>query len=225
MKFLRFSVLAAVLTLPARPCLAQDQLPAPSEPSTVIPAATSDDAAAPVMAVWVEQQIHFPYMAFTAYYSCDGLEAKVKQVLAAIGARPGFTVHARGCLNPRRGAERLPSVDIVVAMPQPATPEVLDAIAKAASAQELAARAGGKAAPAAEAAAEFPARLRRIDFRDSPTGLLQPGDCELMEGMRDWVFKPLGARILVDRMGCVPHTLNNGIIVMSIEVLEPVPQH
>jgi hypothetical protein len=225
MKFLRYSVLAAILALPARPCLAQAPPASPPEPPGAIPAATSGEATAPVMAVWVEQQIHFPYMAFTAYYSCDGLEAKVKQVLAAIGARPGFTVHARACLNPRRGAELLPSVDIVVAMPQAATPETLAAVAKAASTQELVARTGGQAAPASEATAEFPARLRRIDFRDSPTGLLQPGDCELIEGMRDWVFKPLGATIVVDRMSCIPHTLNNGIIVLSIDVLEPVPQH
>ncbi|HQR49028.1 MAG TPA: hypothetical protein PL152_06810 [Steroidobacteraceae bacterium] len=224
MKFLRYPVVAASLALLSSSCLAQAQPPSRPEPPGAIPAAASGEATAPVMAVWVEQRIHFPYMAFTAYYSCDGLERKVEQVLAAIGARPGFTVTARGCMNPRRGAELSPSVDIVVAMPQAATPETLAAVAKAASTQELAARAGGKPAPAAEATAEFPARLRRIDFRDSPTGLLQPGDCELMEGMRDWVFKPLGAKIVVDRMSCVPHTLNIGIIVLSIDVLEPVPQ-
>lgn len=224
MKFLRYFVPAASLALLSASCLAQAQPPSPPEPLGEIPAAAGGEATAPVMAVWVEQRIHFPYMAFTAYYSCDGLERKVKQVLAAIGARPGFTVNARGCMNPRHGAEWSPSVDIVVAMPQPVTPETLAAVAKAASTQELAARAGGKPGPATEATAEFPARLRRIDFRDSPTGLLQPGDCELIEGMRDWVFKPLGATIVVDRMSCVPHTLNNGIIVLTIDVLEPVPQ-
>ena len=114
-------------------------------------------------------------------------------------------------------------LNIVAAMPRAATPEVLAEIAKDASQRELAAKAGGKAPPAAEATAEFPARTRRVDFRDSPTGLVQPGDCELVEQMRDKVFVPLGATIVVNRMSCFPHQINNGIIVLSIDVLEPVP--
>jgi hypothetical protein len=214
---------AAMFALSAAPGAAQVPASPAADPAGADAAATAD-APAPVMAVWVEKEIHFPYMAFTAYYSCDGLEGKVESILEAIGARPGFKVTARGCFNPRHGAEWTPSVDIVVAMPQPATPEVLAELAKQASREELAARAGGKPAPSADATEQFAARVRRIDFRDSATGLVQPGDCELMEGMRDWVFKPLGARVVEDRMGCVPHTLNIGIIVLSIEVLEPVPQ-
>jgi hypothetical protein len=187
------------------------------------PAGSPTDSAAPVMAVWVEQNISFTYVGFTAHYSCDGLKTKVSSILKEIGARPGFKVTARACMNPRHGAEWTPMVDIGVAMPQPATPELLAELAKEASQRELAARAGGKAAPTAEPGAEFPARTRRIDFRDSPSGLVQPGDCELVEQMRDKVFVPLGAKIVENRMNCVPHQLNNGIIVLSIDVLEPVP--
>lgn len=186
-------------------------------------AAGPADTAPPVMAVWVEQKINFPYMGFTAYYSCDGLRGKVSSILEEIGARPGFKVTARGCMN-LNGPELTPSLEIIAAMPRPATPEVLAELAKGESQRKLAARAGGKAAPAAEAAAEFPARLRRVDFRDSPIGLVQAGDCELIEQLRDRVFVPLGAKIVENRMGCFPHTLSNGIIVLSIEVLEPVPQ-
>lgn len=187
-------------------------------------AGSAADAPAPIMAVWVEQKIHFQYAAVTAYYSCDGLKSKVSAILKAIGARPGFKVTPRGCFSPRRGAEWTPSLDIVVAMPRAATPEVLAELAKDASRRELAAKAGGNPPAAAEVTAEFPVRMRRVDFRDSPTGLVQPGDCELIDQMRQGVFVPLGATIVVDRMGCVTHTLNNGIIVLSIEVLQPVPQ-
>lgn len=212
MKVLRLTVLAALAVLAPLAVAAQS-------PETEN---TADDPA-PVMAVWVEQTIHFSYMAFTAYYSCDGLKTKVGSILEAIGARPGFKLTARGCLNPRRGAEEMPGLDIVVAMPREATPAVLAQLARDASQRELAAKAAGKSAPAAEATAEFPARTRRIDFRDSPTGLVQPGDCELVEQLRDRVFIPLGAKVVVNRMACTPHTLNNGIIGLSIEVLEPVP--
>ncbi len=161
----------------------------------------ADAAAATVQATWVEQNLRFVYYANTAYYSCDGLEGKVTSILAAIGARPGFKVQARGCFNPRRGAEWTPMVDITVA-----------------SAREV-----GSAAPAGEGAgAPFPARVMRVDLRDSQTGLLQPGDCELVQQLRDQVFKPLGARIVVDRMSCSVHTLNIDTINLSLDVLVPV---
>jgi hypothetical protein len=216
----RLLVLASCAIL--LPLAAAAQSPAATTQSSA--AASPADTAAPVMAVWVEQTIHFPYMAFTAYYSCDGLKTKVSSILKAIGARPGFKVTARACMNPRNGAEEMPGLDIVAAMPRAATPEVLAQLGRDASQRELAAKAAGKAAPAAEATAEFPARSRRIDFRDSPSGLVQPGDCELVEQLRDRVFVPLGAKVVENRMGCVPHTLNNGIIVLSIEVLEPMPE-
>ena len=212
MTIVRFLVLATCSTLVPLAAVAQS-----SE------AGASPDAPAPVAAVWVEKKIDFTYVGYTAHFSCDGLERKVSQILAEIGARPGYKVTARSCFNPRHGVEWTPMLNIVAAMPQPATPELLAELAKDTSKSELAAKAGGKPPPVAEATAEFPARTRRIDFRDSQTGLLQPGDCELVDEMRDAVFVPLGAKIVVNRMACVPHQLNNGIIVLSIDVLEPVP--
>lgn len=183
------------------------------------------DTTAPVMSVWVEQKIEFTYVGITSYYSCDGLKSKVSSILKEIGARPGFKVTVRACVNPRGGVERSPIVAIVVAMPQPATPEVLAEVARQASMSELAAKAGGKSAPTTEATAEFPARLRRVDFRESRLGPVQPGDCELIEAMRDKVFVPLGARIVEDHMACVPHQVIVGGISLAIDVLEPMPQH
>ena len=85
------------------------------------------------------------------------------------------------------------------------------------------AREVGTAGPSGEGAGQpFPARVMRVDLRDSQTGLLQPGDCELVQQQRDQVFKPLGAKIVVDRMSCSVHTLNIDTITMSLEVLVPV---
>ena len=169
---------------------------APDAPPTT---AAADAVPAAVQAVWVEKQLKFVYVANTAYYSCDGLEQRVEKILAAIGARPGFKVQPRGCFSPRRGAEWTPMLDITAASARAVTPET----------------------PAAEVASAFPARVMRVDLRDSPTGMLQAGDCELVRQLRDQVFKPLGATIVIDRMGCSIHTLNNDIIVMSLDVLVP----
>jgi len=182
------------------------------------------DVTAPVMAVWVEQKIHFNYVGFTSYYSCDGLKDKVSFILKEIGARPGFKLTTRGCVNLRYGVERAPMLDMVVAMPREATPEVLAEVAEDNARRELAAKSGGTAAPSAKPESEFPARWRRIHFRDSPSGLVQSGDCELIEQLRDQVFVPLGAKIVESRMNCSPHQINIGIVNLSIDVLEPLPQ-
>lgn len=173
-----------------------------SDDTTPAAATAADAAPAAVQAVWVEQKLKFVYAANTAYYSCDGLERRVEKILAAIGARPGYKVQPRGCMSPRRGAEWTPMLDITVAT----------------------AREVGSVAPEAGAGEPFPARVMRVDLRDSPTGMLQAGDCELVQQLRDQVFKPLGAKIVVDRMGCSIHTLNNDIIVMSLDVLVPAAE-
>ena len=212
MNVTRFTALAAISCLV--PLAAAAEAPA---------TANAGDTAAPVvMAVWVEKKIYFPYMGITSHYSCDGLRDKVSRILTAIGARPGFEVKAGGCAH-TNGPERLPNLRIVAAMPQAATPELLEDLAKGATQRELAAKAGGKAAPVAEAGAEFATRTRRIDFRDSTVGLVQAGDCELIEQMRDKVFVPLGAKIIVNDMDCIPHTIYVGTINLSLDVLEPVP--
>lgn len=181
------------------------------------------DVAVPVMAVWVEKKLDFTYVGFTSHYSCDGLKSKVSSILEAIGARPGFKVTARGCMNPRHGAEWTPMLSMVVATPREATPEILAQVAKDASRRELASKAGGNTVPVDDATAEFPARTRRVEFRDSPWGMVEPGDCELVEQLQEKVFVPLGATIVESRMSCVPHRINNGIVNLTIEVLEPLP--
>jgi len=187
-------------------------------------ATPSADAAATVNAVWVEREVTFTYMPLTSYYSCDGLRDKVRWILRELGARPGFKVVARGCVE-MQGPEIMPGVKILAAFPTPATPELLAQLASEASKRELAARATGKPDPVAEATAQFPARVRRVEFRSGVSSFdeLQDGDCELMEQMRDRVFGQLGARVVQDQIHCVPRRVSIGAVRMTVEVLEPVP--
>jgi hypothetical protein len=209
--------LAAISTLLVASIAAAQQTSAPSTRATA-PAAGD---APTVTAVWVERKIYFPYMGFTALYSCDGLRNKVRAALKAIGARPGFEVTANGCAN-LSGPEPLPWLNIVAAMPMEATAEVLAELASNAPERELAAKVTGKDS-ADEATARFPARPRQVSFSDDPMGLFQAGDCELVEQLRDKVFVPLGARIVSSDMICVPRQVNVGAVDLTIEVLEPVP--
>jgi hypothetical protein len=188
-------------------------------------ATPSADAAATVNAVWVEHELTFTYMPLTSYYSCDGLRDKVRWILEELGAKPDFKVKSRGCIE-LQGPEVFPGVKIVAAFPAPATPELLSQLASEASTRELAARATGKANPVAEATAQFPARVRRVEFKSGRSSLddLQDGDCELMEQLlRSHVFDELGVKVVEEQISCVPRQISIGAVRMTVEVLEPAP--
>lgn len=213
MKNLRLLVLTASLV----PVAVAGAAPATQSPSK----ATAD--AAPVMAVWVQKEVNFPYKGLTAYYTCDGLRLKVASILKAIGARPGFKVDVRMCPNYPR-PEVMPWVYITAALPQPATPELLAELAKPDAKQELVSRVQGKGTPAQEATAQFPASWQQVSIRGTQTGPVQLGDCELVEQMAEMAFVPLGARIIANQMACVPKQVTPGSIRMTLEVLQPRPQ-
>lgn len=202
-------VAAALCVLPLL-AVAQAEAPAP-------------EAAATVNAVWVEHKVGFTYMPLTSYYSCDGLRDKVRWILNQLGARPDFKVKSRGCVN-LQGPEAFPGVEIVAALPAAATPELLEELAAGASKRQLAARATGKPDPVAEATAQFPARVKRVEFVSGRTTLydLQDGDCELMEQLvRNDVFGKLGAKVVDSQTRCVPGQVPLGAVRMTVEVLEP----
>ena len=182
---------------------------------------SAPDAAGTTNAIWVEEEISFAYMGMTTYYSCDGLRDKLRWVLKEIGARPGYTVTVSGCMD--TGPDLMPYARIKAAMLRQATPELLAELEKDAPRRELIARATGKGEELNEATAQLPARPRRIEFRDSPRGRIEAGDCELVEQLRDRVFIPLGAKVIEDEMHCTPKHLALGGVRLTIEVLEPVP--
>lgn len=193
---------------------------AAAAPSTQ-PGNTGD--AAPVMAVWVENEVNFPYKGLTAYYSCDGIRLKVGSILKMIGARPGYKVDVRMCPNYPR-PEVMPWVYITAALPQPATPELLAELAKPDARQELTSRVQGKPVAAQEPTAQFPARWQQVEIRGTQTGPVQLGDCELVEEMAEMAFAPLGAKVVENQMACVPKQVTPGSVRLTLEVLEPVPQ-
>jgi hypothetical protein len=198
-----------------------------SAQATAAPASAADEAST-VMAVWVQKEVDFPYQGLTTYYTCDGIRDKVRGVLRHLGARPGFEVSVRSCVNGAGGSrslggvEIMPWVYITAALPQPATPELLAELAKPDPKAELIARATGKTSATAEATAQFPATWRRVQFLGKPTGPVQLGDCELMDEMAEVAFAQLGARVVEDLTSCVPRQLNPGSIRLMLEVLQPV---
>jgi hypothetical protein len=196
-----------------------------------LPAIAAAEGAAPaadaatVEAVWVDRELTFTYMPLTTYYSCEGLRGKILWILRELGARPGFEVTTRGCVEVQ-GPELFPGVEVVAAFPAPATPEVLAQVAEHAAKRQLAARAAGQPDPVAEATKHFPARTRRIEFRSERSTAvpgLQDGDCELIEQLlRQDAFGRLGVAVVDARVNCVPRQVTLGAVRMTLETLEPV---
>lgn len=184
-----------------------------------VAAAAGADSGA-VKAVWVDHDIAFTYTGFTTHYSCSGLEDKVEYVLKQLGARPGFKVTRAGCTE-ATGPEPMPRVRIRAALPMEATPEVLAALEKSRATRELAAKAGGKPAGSADAAAaQFPATWRVVKFSGTPTSEVQDGDCELMEQLVDKVLKPMGAQpVEGSSLRCVPHQVSINAVNLRVRVL------
>jgi hypothetical protein len=215
-------VLVASVPLFVAPLVAVGQGDAPSTSG-------ADTASQPVMAVWVEKEINFPYKGLTSYYTCTGIENKVSEILRAIGARPGFKVTARSCIRdagargPFAGVEPMPWVYIRAAMPYPATPELLAQLAKPDAKKELVAKTNGQSAAAPEATAQFPAQWKQIRLLGSQLGPVQQGDCELVDEMARDAFVQLGTKIIENHMACVPKQVNPGSIRLTLEVLQPVP--
>jgi hypothetical protein len=53
-------------------------------------------------------------------------------------------------------------------------------------------------------------------------GPLEDGDCELIEQLRDQLMVPLGAKIIENRVRCVPRQVSLGAVRLTVEVLQPV---
>jgi hypothetical protein len=198
---------AAVLLAIAAPAPAQE-------------VATAAEAAPVVNAVRVEREVELVYMAFTSFYSCDGLRSKVRRVLKGLGMGEGLEIRVRNCIRVT-GPEVMPALRIVAQVPVEATPEVLAELEAGAGQRELVARVQGVAP--VEATGQFPARRRRVVLESDPLGDLQDGDCELVEHLRDRVFPKLGVRVVEDRTQCSPRQVTLGSIHTVVEVLEPVP--
>jgi hypothetical protein len=201
------------------------------------PASIADGGpAGTVPAIWVTKELAFTYFSTTSVYYCDGLRNKVKWVLGQLGLMDGSKVRIRSCFNTGgpevrygpagpefySGAEATPRVVIEAVVPQRVTSDLLAALDATSGERELLARVRGESSVVDNAEAQFAASTRRVSFDDaSRRGRIEAGDCELIEHMRDHVFKPLGFKIVEDKMNCQPNRVQRGSVNLQLEVLEP----
>jgi hypothetical protein len=146
---------------------------------------------------WRHREAAFEYVGSAARYTCDGLEAKTRAILAYLGARGDMKILARGCPGGPDVPSRTASVHVEFYVPS----------------------AAGGAEPTDRAAARWTA----VELTPRRPGFLQAGDCELMEGIKDLVVRNFDVRRLSYRTSCFPGELNQWGFSVSGEVFKTQP--
>jgi hypothetical protein len=91
------------------------------------PALAAGDAAR-VPAVWVPREFTFRYVGFTTKYSCAGLQARMRDILLQLGARPDLDLSRYGCVG-ADAPETTPGVRVVMHVLQPANAPLAESVA------------------------------------------------------------------------------------------------
>lgn len=160
--------------------------------ATATPTAT---APATTLAQWRDQKLKFDYNGFTALYTCDGLEGKVKQILLTFGARKDLKVRATGCndgsSHPSKFAWVTAEFSALTPAPDPAPADAVKA------------------------------RWEKVQLAPNRPNYMGAGECELVEQIRDLLQKGFALRNTDYRTGCIPHQISMADYSVSTEVLKP----
>jgi len=176
------------------------------------------EPSAPVQSTWKTQEIRYNYTGFTTAYSCDAVEDRLESILRVLGAHKQTRVSATGCELSR------PSRNFFITITT-ATPVPLGDSAKPAptrtSRDELLKRLGVASQQLDET---FPAEWKTIELSRDRKLDLEPGDCELMEGLRDHVLPKLSVKVVTDRVNCVPRQLSFQTPELTVSALVALPK-
>jgi hypothetical protein len=148
-----------------------------------------------VSGAWQHHKLTFSYVGFTSLYTCDGLEAHVRQILMHLGARKDLTVSATGCPGPFNTPSRSAFVNVDFFSLAPAEP-------------------GSDTVQARWTAVEVTSR--RPDFMGA-------GDCELIQNMKDLITQNFSMRDLKYRTDCFPHEVSMDGFAVRGQALRALP--
>lgn len=168
-------------------------------------AAAETSAAAPadvLSSEWQHRKLTFAYQGFTTLYTCDGLADHVRQILLYLGARKDLKVIATGCPGPFNSPSRsaFVNVDFYALVPGAAAPSA--------------------GSPVAET---LKAHWVPIELTPQRPNFMSGGDCELIQGMKDFITKNFTLRAVEYRTSCFPNQATlNGFSVKG-EALRVLP--
>ena len=160
---------------------------------------TQNETAAPVSAVWTPKELRFTYMGFTSRYSCDGLRDKIRVALLKLGARNDLQIRETPCSGGLGRPTIFPGVYVKMNVLQPASGPT----------------AQGDAADAKPVSAHW----EKKDLATERDVVLQAGDCELLEQIKQSILPAFTTRNVEYHSTCVPHQLSIGATTLTAEVL------
>jgi hypothetical protein len=153
----------------------------------------------PQSAVWISKETQLVSMAFTTHYSCDGFRDKVHAILLDLGARKeDLKVRESGCSAPDGRPSPMARVAITMSVLAPT---------------------GNAAADSA-----IPAQWKTVELRGNSSRYLDPGDCELVDQVRQQLLPLFTTRNLDANISCTPHQLSPTGPVLKVDVLSPTPE-
>lgn len=180
--------------------------------------AGSPDAASSIQAVWKPVEIKYSYVGFTTAYNCDSFEQKVRNILLRLGAPEQTRVQANGCIDVNRPSRNFfVTINSAAVIPASEAKEPPDKATR-----ELSERLTGKKDPLKTE--PFPAQWKTVELARDRRLDLQPGDCELMEGLSKDVLPKLSIKIISDRVLCTPNNLSITTPALTVSALVPLPK-
>jgi len=183
----RACIAATALTLGASTVAGTTEASPAAAPAATAPSTT--------LAQWHDQKLKFDYTGFTALYTCDGLEGKVRQILLNFGARNDLKVRATGCdygsNRPSKFAWVTAEFSALTPAPDPAPTDAVKA------------------------------NWVKVQLSPNRPTFMGDGECELVEQIHDLLQKGFALRNTDYRTRCVPHQVSLGDYSVSTEVLKP----
>jgi len=156
-------------------------------------ATASSDPAAPTAAQWHAQKLEFTYSGFTAFYTCDGLESKVRDILLTFGARKDAKVHALGCDRAQDKPNKIAWVQAEFSSLAPTSD--------------------------ASASDNVPAVWDKVQLAPNHPNNMGMGECELVDQMRPMLEKGFALRNANYQTSCVPKQISVADYNVKAEVL------
>src|SRR5471032_390858 len=159
----------------------------------------SSDLPAATPAQWHAQKLEFTYSGFTAFYTCEGLESKVRSILLTFGARKDAKVRALGCDRAQNQPNKIAWVQ--------------------AEFSSLAPTADASASDNVQAVWD---KVQLAPNRPKEMGM---GECELVDQMRPMIEKGFALRNTDYQTSCVPRQISVADYNVKTEVLRLVTKY
>ena len=145
-------------------------------------------------AVWKHRTVRMDYFGSTSLYTCDGLEDRVRQILAYWGARQDMTVRARGCMYGNSEPSRTAWVDADFYSLMPAADSPASGVVGA--------------------------EWKSIELSSHRPHFMDDGDCELVAHMKDLTLNNFSVRDVNYRTSCVPGEVRIASYSVRAQALE-----